>query len=334
MSFSFVILMKKLVPNFIGPNFVPMFLWYPEVSYFLVAILSIDGRPVAQYHLQKEYYCILLCWVQMVDLSKWKCNDNICPLVDRDVARKVRLMWFQDNCWDVISPSTTLPANIKYVVVDVETHDWNDSNTTDHSCSRIVEIAWGLYDENERYLGYKQYLLKPHGYGDIAVKATQAHGITTSCAIKHGSDASLVLDEFISIIQSIPKDGFVVAHNMRHEHLILMHNLCSEEHKMIWDNVPKCDTNNKILLKYVTCFKRGYKQMKCRGVRLSVLHQKIHPSSKLTLLDAKVALTDVKMTWDIFQFYSKCASHEELTWRESKGFLASDFKPRKRDREE
>jgi len=40
MSFSFVILMKKLVPNF-----VPMFLWYPEVSHFFSYILSIDGHP-------------------------------------------------------------------------------------------------------------------------------------------------------------------------------------------------------------------------------------------------------------------------------------------------
>ena len=328
--------MKKLVPNFVpGPNFVPMFLWYPEVSYFLVQ-LSIDGRSAAQYHLQKEYYCILLCWVQMVDLSKWKCNDNICPLVDRDVARKVRLTWLQDNCWDVISPSTTLPANIKYVVVDVETHDWNDSNTNDHSFSRIVEIAWGLYDENERCLGYKQYLLKPHGYDDIAVKATQAHGITTSCAIKHGSDASLVLDEFISIIQSIPKEGFVVAHNMRHEHLILMHNLCSEEHKMIWDNVPKCDTMSPFLLKHVPYYKQhgSTKAKKCGGIRLTLLHKRILPDSKLTLSDAKIALTDVKMAWDIFQFYKTYASPEELTWRERKGFLVSDFKPRKRDREE
>ena len=131
-----------------------MFLWYPEVSYFLVAILSIDGRPVAQYHLQKEYYCILLCWVQMVDLSKWKCNDNICPLVDRDVARKVRLMWLQDNCWDVISPSTTLPANIKYVVVDVETHDWDDSGLSARSSGRIVEIAWLLYNIQQQWILY------------------------------------------------------------------------------------------------------------------------------------------------------------------------------------
>ena len=310
-----------------------MFLWYPEVSYFLVAILSIDGRPVAQYHLQKEYYCILLCWVQMVDLSKWKCNDNICPLVDRDVARKVRLMWLQDNCWDVISPSTTLPANIKYVVVDVETHDWDDSGLSARSSGRIVEIAWLLYNNNGSCIESKQYLLKPHGYDEIAVKATRVHGITTACAREHGVDARLVFDEFTSIIQSIPKDGFVVAHNMTHENAIFGCNLTSEQQK-VWDATPKCDTNNKILLKYVTGFKRGYKQVKCRGIRLSVLHQKIHPDSKLTLLDAKIALTDVKMTWDIFQFYSKCASHEELIWRAKGGFLVSNFQPRKRDREE
>ena len=59
-------------------------------------------------------------------------------------AIKKREEWMSDgNKWDTVIPGRVPPTGIKYVVVDLETHDWlppPDQNYYD--VSRIVEIAW------------------------------------------------------------------------------------------------------------------------------------------------------------------------------------------------
>ena len=169
-------------------------------------------------------------------------------------AIKKREEWMSDgNKWDTITPGRVPPTGIKYMVVDVETHDWlppPDQNKYD--VSRIVEIAWKLFSgDTGDCLESKQYLIKPYGtYKEIARKATAVHGITTEQASKHGVDVELVMDEFIRIVESIPNDGFVVAHNMEHEHTVLT-NSFSPNQRILWNDAPKCDTWNIKLLKYL-----------------------------------------------------------------------------------
>jgi len=43
---------------------------------------------------------------------------------------------------------------IKYIVVDVETHDWKDGGPRN---GRIVEIAWMLFDRDMKCIESKQY---------------------------------------------------------------------------------------------------------------------------------------------------------------------------------
>jgi len=115
-----------------------------------------------------------------------------------------REKWLRDgNKWDDIMPSRDLPTNIKYIVVDVETHDWKDGGPCN---GRIVEqIALMVFDRDMKCLESKQYLLKPHGYDKIAQKATAVHGITTELAVEYGVDSHLVFDEFIAIVKQLPK---------------------------------------------------------------------------------------------------------------------------------
>ena len=151
-------------------------------------------------------------------------------------AIKTREEWLIHNDWNSVTTDTRkLPANVKYMVVDVETHDWKEG--TDVRDGRIVEIAWGLFSDEGNCLESKQYLLKPHGYKEIARKATAVHGITTECAISHGSDANLVFDEFTSVIRAIPRHGFVIAYNMFHEDQIFMCNL-TQEQTIVWNKPP------------------------------------------------------------------------------------------------
>ena len=70
-------------------------------------------------------------------------------------AIKKRVEWMSDgNKWDTVTPGRVPPTGIKYMVVDVETHDWKDGG-----CSRdgsIVEIAWMVFDRDMKCLESKQ----------------------------------------------------------------------------------------------------------------------------------------------------------------------------------
>ena len=162
-------------------------------------------------------------------------------------ALNQRKKWLEDNNWNDITPGRELPSNIKYMVVDIETHDWlpdhlvkdddKDNDELRYGTGRIVEIAWMLFNASGKCLESERYLIKPYGtYKEIAIKATEVHGITTERASKHRVDVKLVLSEFIHIVKNIPKDGFVIAHNMAHEHTVLT-NSFSPDQRGAWNVV-------------------------------------------------------------------------------------------------
>jgi len=236
-------------------------------------------------------------------------------------AIKKREEWMSDgNKWDTITPGRVPPTGIKYMVVDLETHDWlppPDQNKYD--TGRIVEIAWKLFSgDTGDCLESKQYLIKPYGtYKEIARKATAVHGITTEQASKHGVDVDLVLDELIGIVKNIPNDGFVVAHKMEHEHTVLT-NSFSPNQQIVWNDAPKCDTWNVRLLKFLPEeAKDKYKNrlshtpIRC-GLGLQQLHECVCADGMYDY--AHFADTDVQMTWEIFRYYKQYATVEELTW--------------------
>jgi hypothetical protein len=241
-------------------------------------------------------------------------------------AIEKREKWLRDHRWDSVEVGRVLPVNVKYMVVDVETHDWKEGKNVRRE-GRVVEIAWKLFNDKESCLDSRQYLLKPHGYSLIATKAAQVHGITTERAINHGSDANLVFDEFTAILTTLPKDGFVIAHNMSHENSIFMCNLIDEQ-KIVWDNTPKCDTNAMGLWKYLPSPAREkYQKQKWRkhGMKLTELHGIVctGPKSCASADFAHMADADVAMTWDIFKYYKQKIENPE---RSKKGQDASEVK--------
>jgi len=139
-----------------------------------------------------------------------------------NTAVKKREKWLHDgNKWDDITPSRDLLTNIKFMVIDLETHDWKSTAKNRYDTGRMVEIAWKLFSDTGDCLESRQYLVKPYGsYKEIASKATEVHGITTEHASKHGVDVDMVLGEFIDIVKNIPNDGFVIAHNMEHKNIL------------------------------------------------------------------------------------------------------------------
>ena len=145
-------------------------------------------------------------------------NYNVGPLKNIEALTQ-REKWLHDgNKWDnIVTGGRQIPGNVKYMVVDLETHDWKHSVQFLHT-GRIVEIAWKLFSDEGNCLESKQYLVKPYGpYKKIDPKATSIHGITDEHVSKYGIEVDVVLDEFIDIVKNIPADGFVIAHNMEHE---------------------------------------------------------------------------------------------------------------------
>ena len=87
-----------------------------------------------------------------------------------NTAVKKREKWLHDgNKWDDITPSRDLPTNIKFMVVDLETHDWKNTAKNRYDTGRMVEIAWKLFSNTGDCLESRQYLVKPYGsYKEIA----------------------------------------------------------------------------------------------------------------------------------------------------------------------
>lgn len=223
--------------------------------------------------------------------------------------------------WDTISAevfdsgengSAQEEGTAKYVVLDLETHDWRNGEQMSRSraIGKIVEIAWMAFDEKGRELESKCYLLKPHDgyYARVSDKARECHGITTRCAEENGCDAKVVFAHFSRLLQQVPKDGFVIAHNMRHEDAIMFTNLNQEQRKL-WDSTPKCCTLQPRLLHLLPGARERGLLGRDYGLKLTELYKEINSSGGVPLQLIRhhhSALADVQMAWSVFWFY-KCA---------------------------
>jgi hypothetical protein len=213
---------------------------------------------------------------------------------------------------DDAAEMTASLSGLKYVVLDVETHDWIDHKkftlmTRNNCIGKIVEIAWLAYDANGNELDRKNYLLRPYdGYERIAEKATHVHGITTRCARERGSDASRVFARLARLLQLLPANGgCVIAHNMNHEDAILGTSL-PPEHLSVWDSVCKCCTWNPELLPLLSLKKKSY------GMKLSDLHSKVNPTGIHLQKQAHTATIDSQMAWDVYKYYKNALEQQGL----------------------
>jgi len=193
---------------------------------------------------------------------------------------------------------------------------------------RIVEMAWMVFDRDMKCLESKQYLLKPHGYDGIAQKATAVHGITTERAVDDGVDAQHVFDEFTAILDKLPSNGFVIAHNMEHEDSIFKCNL-NKEQQVLWRDAPKCDTWSLQLCQYLPQEAKEKYQIHTRkfGLKLTELYSYVCPQNDNDCVKfSHMALEDVKMTWAVFLYYMKSISYNELQWKKRRDGMIPGYK--------
>lgn len=101
--------------------------------------------------------------------------------------------------------TTGLPKNWSAPVEDLD--NW----------PRLVQIAWLVYDYDEKKIGEGQYIIKPEGFL-IPAQSASVHGITTERALAEGSDLGEVLAEFS---EAIGDADFLIAHNMNFDEKIV-----------------------------------------------------------------------------------------------------------------
>ncbi len=75
---------------------------------------------------------------------------------------------------------------------------------------RLVQLAWQMHDISGKFLGAKDYIIKPEGF-TIPYAAEKVHGISTEKALASGHDLKTVLAEFAKDISS---SRLVIAHNI------------------------------------------------------------------------------------------------------------------------
>ena len=107
---------------------------------------------------------------------------------------------------------------------------------------------------------------------------------------------------------------------MKRENAIFENSLNSEQ-LVVWKAVPKCDTYEDSLVKYLPDDikkknKSHLENMKF-GVHISGLHNYIGGDQK-TGIDVYIASVCVQMTWNIYSYYKLHASDEELRWQQYK----------------
>jgi DNA polymerase III epsilon subunit-like protein len=81
----------------------------------------------------------------------------------------------------------------------------------------LVQIGWLCCDAGGETTDSAQFIIKPRGF-KISARAAQVHGISTSRALREGTDIEPVLDKFAAAVND---SRVVVAHNLDFDETIV-----------------------------------------------------------------------------------------------------------------
>ncbi|MBU4265916.1 MAG: 3'-5' exonuclease [Candidatus Altiarchaeales archaeon] len=121
-----------------------------------------------------------------------------------------------------------------YLIFDTETtglpQSWHAPISDSDNWPRLVQIAWLQYDDSEREIGGRSYIIKPEGFG-IPQEAVDIHGISTERAGAEGHLLEDILNEFSN---AVGQSEVLVAHSLDFDEKIVRAELFR---KNIQDNV-------------------------------------------------------------------------------------------------
>ncbi len=122
--------------------------------------------------------------------------------------------------------TTGLPKNYKAPASDTE--NW----------PRMVQIAWIIYDSQEKIIEKKMFIIKPEGY-TIPTEASDVHGISTEKAMAEGDDLTTVLNAFRG---AMLKSEMLVAHNISFDEKIVAAEFIRKKIEKLGKKLPRRDT--------------------------------------------------------------------------------------------
>lgn len=132
-----------------------------------------------------------------------------------------------------------------YLFFDTETtgipRDYTAPVTDLENWPRLVQIAWGLYDNERNLVEETVWLVKPEGF-EIPVRASEVHHITTERATEYGLPLRDVLGRF-----SIP---------LRQALVVVGHNL-SYDVSIVGAEFLRCEMENLLPAKKKVCTMRS-----------------------------------------------------------------------------
>ena len=143
-------------------------------------------------------------------LQNFSLNGDL--ILDNDITGQIndsQLKTFDLHSSSVIlffdTETTGLPKNFKAPETDLT--NW----------PRMVQLAYLLYDQKNGIISQGNYIIKPDGF-DIPLESSKIHGINIEKALREGTDLSIVLENFKSILE---KSDYLVAHNIEFDKKII-----------------------------------------------------------------------------------------------------------------
>jgi DNA polymerase-3 subunit epsilon len=108
-----------------------------------------------------------------------------------------------------------------YMIIDCETTglpmNWKASISNVDMWPRTVQIAWSVYDKDDRHLESISRIIRPDGF-TIPESAQRVHGISTARALAEGESLISVLKEFSA---AAGKSEIIVAHNLKFDESVI-----------------------------------------------------------------------------------------------------------------
>lgn len=112
--------------------------------------------------------------------------------------------------------------------------------------SRIVELAYKVYDKNNQLVKALSVLIKPT---DFEIHNSDIHGITQDMAVKYGTRIDIALANFLIDVDNV---GTIVSHNMEFDLSIVlaemwrMMSLGQNTHNINYLDIETLSSKNKV----------------------------------------------------------------------------------------
>ena len=126
-----------------------------------------------------------------------------------------------------------------YLFFDTETTglpaNYNAPHTDVDNWPRMVQLAWSLYNEEEKLIFESNHIVKPQGY-TIPTNSSKIHGITTEYALKNGVELKSSLKNFS---EAVDKAQIIIAHNVAFDEKIIGAELTRENMSCALFDTPR-----------------------------------------------------------------------------------------------